>query len=84
MGWVGEDFPAEFKNYTYISNNLLFKGVEVDASGQDRRVTHNDLVRILAELGFPAFLLAIGFLLYNIFILIKFKALMKFFYYLYG
>lgn len=72
VGWGR--FPAEFKNYTYISNNLLFKGVEVDASGQDRRVTHNDLVRILAELGFPAFLLAIGFLLYNIFILIKFKS----------
>lgn len=72
VGWGR--FPAEFKNYTYISNNLLFKGVEVDASGQDRRVTHNDLARILAELGFPAFLLAIGFLLYNIFILIKFKS----------
>lgn len=72
VGWGR--FPAEFKNYTDISNNLLFKGVEVDASGQDRRVTHNDLIRILAELGFPAFLIAIGFLLYNIFILIKFKS----------
>lgn len=72
VGWGR--FPAEFKNYTYISNNLLFKGVEVDASGQDRRVTHNDLIRILAELGFLAFLLTIGFLLYNIFILIKFKS----------
>ena len=72
VGWGR--FPAEFKNYTNISNNLLFKGIEVDASGQDRRVTHNDLVRILAELGFPAFLLTIGFLLYNIFILIRFKS----------
>lgn len=72
VGWGR--FPAEFKNYSYISNNLLFKGVEINASDHDRRVTHNDLIRILAELGFPAFLLAIGFLLYNFFILIKFKS----------
>lgn len=72
VGWGR--FPAEFKNYSYISNNLLFKGVEINASDHDRRVTHNDLIRILAELGFPAFLLAIAFLLYNFFILIKFKS----------
>lgn len=72
VGWGR--FPAEFKNYTDVSNNLLFKGVEVDTSSQDRRVTHNDLIRILAELGFPAFLFSISFLLYNIFILIKFKS----------
>lgn len=72
IGWGR--FPAEFKNYSYISNNLLFKGVEINASDHDRRVTHNDLMRILAELGFPVFLLAIGFLLYNIFILMKFKS----------
>ena len=72
VGWGR--FPAEFKNYSYISNNLLFKGVEINASDHDRRVTHNDLIRILAELGFPAFLLSIAFLLYNFFILIKFKS----------
>lgn len=72
VGWGR--FPAEFANYTYISNNLSFKGLEIDASGQERRVTHNDLIRILAELGFPAFLMALGFIFYNIRLLIKFRS----------
>lgn len=58
VGWGR--FPAEFSKYA-TKTDIIYasSGAEMDISQQDRRVTHNDFMRILAELGFMAGLLTV-------------------------
>lgn len=70
VGWGR--FPAEFSNYNNIKP-VSINDVDIDASSQDRRVTHNDLLRILSELGVLAFFMSVFFILYILFILLKRK-----------
>jgi hypothetical protein len=49
VGWGR--YVSEFGNYSSTAEEILTSAGAVDVSAQDRRVTHNDLVRILAELG---------------------------------
>lgn len=53
VGWGR--FVAEFSNYAYYSDAVILAGGDIDATNQERRVTHNDLLRVLAELGYFAF-----------------------------
>lgn len=56
VGWGR--FPLEFSAYASTADVVLTShGNEIDVSGQDLRVTHNDLARILAELGYTGFIL---------------------------
>jgi hypothetical protein len=57
VGWGR--YISEFGHYSSAAEEILTGSGEVDVSNQERRVTHNDLVRILAELGWPSFFLAI-------------------------
>lgn len=57
VGWGR--YITEFGNYSSSSEQILTSTGEVDATTQDRRVTHNDLLRVLAELGWIAFFLSI-------------------------
>jgi len=67
IGWGR--FPSEFSNYASgVEQVIIESGDVIDVSTHDRRVTHNDFVRILAELGFPA---AVGGLLLCFFALRK-------------
>lgn len=53
VGWGM--FPAEFWSYASASDAVIFSmDQEVDVSREERRVTHNDLLRVLAELGYIA------------------------------
>jgi hypothetical protein len=60
VGWGR--FISEFENYSSFAEQIILNAGIVDVSSQDRRVTHNDLLRILAELGFVAFSLTIAIL----------------------
>lgn len=60
VGWGR--FISEFSNYSSDVDKIVLESGTIDASKQDRRVTHNDLLRILAELGFFSFLLVVFFL----------------------
>lgn len=56
VGWGR--FPAEFSEYSGLAGLVYTPhGHEIDVSDHDRRVTHNDLARILAELGYVALIL---------------------------
>jgi O-antigen ligase len=70
VGWGR--FTPEFEHYSSdVEAIILSDDSEVRASSEKRRVSHNDLVRIMSELGFPAlgltllFLLRSGMLLWN-------------------
>lgn len=76
VGWGR--FPAEFSNYSNIKS-VSINDVEIDASAQDRRVTHNDLLRILSELGFFAFIISVSYILYVLLILFKSKGFSEYF-----
>lgn len=53
VGWGR--FPVVFSDYaSNIEGILLSDQSVVDVSGQEQRVSHNDFVRVMAELGFPA------------------------------
>jgi O-antigen ligase len=72
VGWGR--FINEFGNYSsYVSKIVISSGDVIDVSNQDRRVTHNDYMRILAELGWPALCLVIIFIIYGLRIIIKNK-----------
>jgi hypothetical protein len=71
VGWGR--FISEFQNYSTKVDEIIIRYGNVDISKQDRRVTHNDLLRILSELGFAAFLFSIFFILKTSIILPKFK-----------
>jgi hypothetical protein len=54
VGWGR--FPTEFSNYATRAERVVIDvGVEIDPYSQERRVTHNDFLRVLAELGWGAF-----------------------------
>ena len=57
VGWGR--YISEFKNYSSNSEQIATSSGVIDASEQERRVTHNDLTRILAELGWIAFILSL-------------------------
>lgn len=54
VGWGR--YISEFGSYSSTAEQIFTSAGVIDASGQDRRVTHNDYIRILAELGWIAFL----------------------------
>lgn len=56
VGWGR--FPDEFAEYAWASEIVYLDHGAVDVTREDRRVTHNDFLRILAELGYGAALLA--------------------------
>jgi len=59
IGWGG--FASNFGGYARGQSPIYVGAEIVDMSLQQGRVSHNDFVRILAELGVPAFGLAVGF-----------------------
>lgn len=71
VGWGR--YISEFSNYSTTAENLLTDAGAVDVSGQDRRVTHNDLVRILAELGWVAFFASISVCISGLVKIIRWK-----------
>jgi len=68
IGWGR--FISEFGRYSSTAERILTAKGVTDVSDQDRRVTHNDYLRILAELGVIAFVISIIFSIYGIKILI--------------
>lgn len=68
VGWGR--FPSEFSNY----NNVVIEsedGYYLDTSEDDRRVTHNDFLRILSELGIFAFISSVCYVIFTFYILLK-------------
>lgn len=64
VGWGR--FRSEFSNYKKLFDNpMLANQTVLNLQIQDQRVTHNDFVKILGELGFLAFFTAIGFVIYT-------------------
>ncbi|MES2917854.1 MAG: O-antigen ligase family protein [Pseudomonadota bacterium] len=57
VGWGR--FVAEFSSYASAAERVFISAGVVDVSRDERRVTHNDLLRILAELGWGAAVLAL-------------------------
>ncbi|MCP3177492.1 O-antigen ligase family protein [Desulfuromonas sp. KJ2020] len=64
IGWGR--FISEFGNYSSFSEQVVTTSGVIDLSGQTRRVTHNDFLRVLAELGWVAFATAIALTLYGV------------------
>jgi O-antigen ligase len=66
--WFGVGWGRFIDEFSLYSTNVkaikLQVGV-VDASSQERRVTHNDLLRISSELGIVPFLIVLIFLAWN-------------------
>lgn len=60
VGWGR--FITRFQSYAEQTESFEFKGIVMDISHQERRVTHNDLLRILSELGYIALLFTLVFL----------------------
>lgn len=58
VGWGR--FVSEFGHYSTRAEGVITSLGVTDVSNQVRRVTHNDYLRILAELGWFAFVLAVG------------------------
>ena len=69
VGWGR--YISEFSNYTSTVDVITLESGAIDVSQQERRVTHNDLLKILAELGFLAFIVSILFLIRTSFLLSK-------------
>lgn len=70
VGWGR--FISEFGNYSSSAEQVFIaSGGVIDASKQDRRVTHNDFLRILAELGLIVFTMAIAFVIYGAKVIVK-------------
>lgn len=62
VGWGR--YPAEFSSYSVLSDSIMVGDTEVSAANQDRRVTHSDPLRIVAELGWPAMIVCTLFTIY--------------------
>jgi len=69
VGWGR--FINEFGSYSTLSERILTSSGVVDVSDQERRVTHNDYLRILAELGWIAFVFSIAASVYGMKLLIN-------------
>ena len=67
VGWGR--YISEFSNYSSTVDKLHIGNHILDASKQDRRVSHNDFLRIMAELGWLSLLLCIIYCGYCIHIL---------------
>lgn len=63
VGWGR--FISEFSNYNSNVEDIYLTDGVINASSQDRRVTHNDYLRILAELGWPAFLSMLSLIVFG-------------------
>jgi len=64
VGWGR--YISEFSNYSSLAEQVITTSGVVDVSEQESRVTHNDYLRILAELGWIAFFMAIIISVYGI------------------
>lgn len=71
VGWGR--FISEFSNYSSGAEEVVINSGVVDVSEQDRRVTHNDFMRILAELGWPGFLVSVIFSAHLLFMMFRFR-----------
>ncbi len=72
VGWGR--FVTEFANYSSSVDKIELENGVIDASLQERRVTHNDFLRILAELGWPAMITSFFFIFISGSYLLKYKA----------
>ena len=64
VGWG--NFPNEFENYSSTAEAIVLVGGIIDMSNQERRVSHNDFYRILAELGWIALIVSIIWSIYGV------------------
>lgn len=72
IGWGR--FPTEFSKYNRnIGVGILSDYSEIDLSKQDKKVTHNDFLRVLSELGISGFMFFISFIVYLFFVIVKYK-----------
>lgn len=72
VGWGR--FIGEFQNYSTLAERIyVSSGDLVDVSRQERRVSHNDALRILAELGWISFSVMVAFLLYGLYGIVKYN-----------
>ena len=72
VGWGR--FISEYSNYTSVAERSLGVRVRFENPEMRRRVTHNDYLRILAELGWVAFSSCLVFSLYSLVILWRHRA----------
>jgi hypothetical protein len=72
VGWGR--FISEFSNYSTVAERVSVSGGLIDVASHERRVTHNDLLRILAELGWIAFFAALATIFYGVFLLWRSRA----------
>lgn len=72
VGWGR--FVSEFSSYSSTVDKIELEHGVIDASMQERRVTHNDFLRIMAELGWVALLASILFTFISGIHLLKSKA----------
>ena len=71
VGWGR--FISEFYNYSGTVDEVAITNSTVNITSHDRRVTHNDLLRILSELGFVCFLFVLVFVVKSLIYLIRYK-----------
>lgn len=71
VGWGR--FINEFGNYSTFAEQVITSTGVTDVSNQDRRVSHNDFLRILAELGWIASFMFAAITIYGAKIVIKFR-----------
>jgi hypothetical protein len=64
VGWGR--YIAEFGEFSTTAEDVVTATATIDLSAQERRVTHNDYLRILAELGWPAFVIALAYTLWTL------------------
>jgi O-antigen ligase len=67
VGWGR--FIDEFSLYSSSVSTIKLTAGEIDPAAQERRVTHNDLLRISSELGLGAFFISLCFIFWNIYLL---------------
>jgi O-antigen ligase len=63
VGWGR--YISEFESYSSTAEKIFTSTGVIDVSGQERRVTHNDLTRILAELGWIALVASLILLIFG-------------------
>lgn len=72
VGWGR--FISEFGKYSTSAESVIIDSGTIDVSSQDRRVTHNDFLRILAELGWGAFLASIVVCFNGLYTIFKYRS----------
>lgn len=71
VGWGR--FSTEFNNYSSTSERIYLLSGVVDMAEQESRVSHNDLLRVLSELGWGAFIMTLILLVVGLMRIIKNK-----------